>query len=49
MHLIIDKDGKTNQPVPKHPTPSNEPVTDTLLDLKAQEVELVERAGGAER
>jgi translocation and assembly module TamB len=40
VHLIIDKDGKTNQPVPKHTTPSNEPVTDTLLDLKAEEVEL---------
>jgi translocation and assembly module TamB len=40
VHLIIDKDGKTNQPVPKHKTPSSEPVTDTLLDLKAQEVEL---------
>ena len=41
-HLIIDKNGKTNQPVPKHVTPSNEPVMDTLLDLKAQEVELVD-------
>ncbi len=41
VHLIIDKDGKTNQPVPKHPTQSTEPVTDTLLDLKAKEVELV--------
>ncbi len=41
VHLIIDKDGKTNQPVPKHPTPSTEPLQDTLLDLKASEVELV--------
>ena len=41
VHLIIDKDGKTNQPVPKHPSTSNEPVMDTLLDLKAQDVELV--------
>ncbi len=40
FHLIIDKDGKTNQPVPKHPSTSNKPVTDTLLDLKAQQVEL---------
>ena len=40
FHLIIDKDGKTNQPVPKHPTKSNKPVTDTLLDLKAQTVVL---------
>jgi translocation and assembly module TamB len=38
VHLIIDKDGKTNQPVPKHPSTSKEPVTDTLLDLKAKEV-----------
>ena len=42
FHLIIDKDGKTNQPVPKHPTTSNKPVTDTLLDLKAQQVELAD-------
>ncbi len=41
VHLIVDKNGKTNQPVPKHPTPSTEPVQDTLLDLKASEVELV--------
>ena len=40
FHLIIDKDGKTNQPVPKHPTTSTEPVTDTLLDLRARKVEL---------
>ena len=41
IHLIIDKDGKTNQPIPKHPTTSKESLTDTLLDLKAHEVELV--------
>jgi translocation and assembly module TamB len=41
VHLIIDKDGKTNQPTPKNTTPSNEPVIDTLLDLKAKQVELV--------
>jgi translocation and assembly module TamB len=41
IHLIVDKDGKTNQPVPKHPTKSTEPVQDTLLDLKAHDVELV--------
>ncbi|MCU1321181.1 MAG: hypothetical protein JWM43_830 [Acidobacteriaceae bacterium] len=40
VHLIIDKDGKTNQPVPKHPTVSNTPITDTLLDLKAEKVEV---------
>jgi translocation and assembly module TamB len=38
VHLIIDKDGKTNQPEPKHPNSSKEAVTDTLLDLKAKEV-----------
>ena len=41
IHLIIDKDGKTNQPVPKHPSTSKESFTDTLLDLKASQVELV--------
>ncbi len=38
FHLIVDKDGKTNQPEPKHPKKSETPVTDTLLDLKAREV-----------
>jgi translocation and assembly module TamB len=38
VHLMIGKDGKTNQPVPKHPSTSKESVTDTLLDLKATEV-----------
>ncbi len=42
VHLIVYPDGKTNQPVPKHPTPSTEPVQDTLLDLKATEVDLVD-------
>ena len=37
-HLIIDKDGKTNQPVPKHPSTSTEPVQDSLLDLQAKQV-----------
>jgi translocation and assembly module TamB len=41
VHLIIDKDGKTNQPTPKKKSQSNEPVIDTLLDLKAKDVELV--------
>jgi len=39
VHLIIDKDGKTNQPVPKHPRTSTTPIQDTLLDLKAQSLE----------
>jgi translocation and assembly module TamB len=38
FHLIVDKDGKTNQPDPKHPSTSKTPLTDTLLDLKAGEV-----------
>jgi translocation and assembly module TamB len=38
VHLIVDKNGKTNQPEPKHPNTSKESVTDTLLDLKAKEV-----------
>ena len=40
VHLIVDKDGKTNQPVPKHPNTSKTSLTDTLLDLKARKVEL---------
>ncbi|HEX3373925.1 MAG TPA: translocation/assembly module TamB domain-containing protein [Edaphobacter sp.] len=40
FHLIVDKDGKTNQPEPKHPSTSKTPLTDTLLDLKAGEVVL---------
>ena len=40
VHLIIDKDGKTNQPVPKKPSTSTSPVQDTLLDLQAGRVEL---------
>ncbi len=40
VHLIIDKDGKTNQPVPKHPSTSTEPLQNTLLDLQAKQVEL---------
>jgi translocation and assembly module TamB len=41
VHLIVDKDGKTNQPVPKHPMTSTEPLQDTLLDLRAKEAEVV--------
>jgi translocation and assembly module TamB len=40
VHLIIDKNGKTNQPVPKHPSQSSEPIQDTLIDLQARTVEL---------
>jgi len=40
VHLIVYPDGHTNQPVPKHPSTSNEPVQDTLLDLQANDVEL---------
>jgi translocation and assembly module TamB len=41
VHLMVDKNGRTNQPVPKHPSTSTEPVQDTLLDLKANEIALV--------
>jgi translocation and assembly module TamB len=41
IHLIIDKQGRTNQPVPKHPSSSTEPVQDALLDLRVTEVDLV--------
>ena len=42
VHLIIDKDGKTNQPAPKKPSTSTEPVQNTLLDLQAGKVELAD-------
>ena len=41
-HLIIDKDGKTNQPVPKQPSTSTEPIQDTLLNLQVKETELAD-------
>ncbi len=40
IHLIIDKDGKTNQPTPKTPSTSTEPLQNTLLDFQAKEVEV---------
>ncbi len=42
FHLIIDKDGHTNQPTPKHPSTSKTPITDTLLDLRANSVGIVQ-------
>ena len=42
IHLIVDKDGKTNQPTPKHPSTSSTPLQDTLLDLQARRVEMVD-------
>jgi translocation and assembly module TamB len=42
LHLMVDKDGKTNVPTPKHPKVSKEPMADTLLDLRAKEVALVD-------
>ncbi len=42
FHLIVDKDGHSNAPVPKHRSTSNESVQDTLLDLRARKVELVD-------
>jgi translocation and assembly module TamB len=41
VHLIVYKDGHTNQPTPKHPNPNNQSVEDTLLDVQARKVELV--------
>jgi translocation and assembly module TamB len=42
FHLIVDKDGHSNAPVPKHKSTSNESVQDTLLDLQARKVELAD-------
>ncbi|MGD0798555.1 MAG: translocation/assembly module TamB domain-containing protein [Acidobacteriaceae bacterium] len=42
VHVIVDKDGRTNQPTPKHPKASEEPLQDTLLDLRANEADLVD-------
>ena len=40
FHLIVNKDGSTNQPKPEHPTASTEPLQDVLLDLRAGHVVL---------
>ena len=40
-HLMVDQNGATNVPKPKHPSTSKEPVQDTLLDLKAGTVEVL--------
>lgn len=42
VHLIVYRDGHTNQPVPKHPVKSKTPIQDTLLDLQARKVQLVD-------
>jgi len=42
VHLIVDKDGKTNQPVPKKKSSSTEPIQDSLLDLQVGKVELAD-------
>jgi translocation and assembly module TamB len=42
FHLIVDKEGHSNAPVPKHKSTSNESVQDTLLDLQARKVELAD-------
>ncbi len=41
FHLIVYPDGHTNAPAPKHPRRLSQPLTDTLLDLQAHQVELV--------
>jgi translocation and assembly module TamB len=40
FHLIVDKDGKTNAPTPKHPSTSTTPVQNTLLDLQVTRAEV---------
>ncbi len=42
VHLMVDKDGRTNVPVPRHPVASKQPVVDTLLDLRVREVALTD-------
>jgi translocation and assembly module TamB len=42
VHLIVYKDGHTNQPTPKHRSTTNASMEDTLLDLQARKVELVD-------
>jgi translocation and assembly module TamB len=42
LHLMVNKDGRTNLPVPKHPSTNNEPLVDQLLDLRVRQLELVE-------
>jgi translocation and assembly module TamB len=42
VHLIVYKDGHTNQPTPKHRITTNASVEDTVLDLQARKVELVD-------
>ncbi|HTD55814.1 MAG TPA: hypothetical protein VK670_10565, partial [Silvibacterium sp.] len=34
VHLIVYPDGSTNQPHPKTPSQSNEPITETIFDLQ---------------
>jgi translocation and assembly module TamB len=42
FHLIVAKNGSTNAPTPKHKSTSTTPIQDTLLDLQARKVELVD-------
>ena len=42
VHLIVDKDGKTNQPEPKRKSSSTEPIQNSLLDLQVGKVELAD-------
>ncbi len=44
FHLIVYPDGHTNAPAPKHPHRLRQPLTDTLLNLQARQVELVDGA-----
>lgn len=38
LHLIVYRDGSTNQPHPRKPRPANKPVLDTLFNLQAGRV-----------
>ena len=40
LHIIVYSDGSTNQPHPKTPSTSNEPVQNTLFDLAVDRAEL---------
>ncbi|HZL29017.1 MAG TPA: translocation/assembly module TamB domain-containing protein [Acidobacteriaceae bacterium] len=42
VHLIVAKDGTTNQPVPKRKSSSTEPIQDSLLDLQVGKIELAD-------
>ena len=42
VHLIVYKDGSTNQPTPRKVSTSKKPMVDTVIDLAIQRLELVD-------